>query len=121
MTRKLPKYIQAWVDSDDRPHCYFRRPGYPRVRLPGLPWSPQFMAAYESAMQAVPEPIGAKRIKPGSVGAVVALFYASLTFTSLARGSQASRRAILEKFRAQMASFRWQHCHRNLWWPRSTA
>jgi hypothetical protein len=34
MTRhKLPKYVQAWVDSDGRAHCYFRRRGFPRVRL----------------------------------------------------------------------------------------
>ena len=47
---KLPKYVQHWVDHDGRAHCYFRRRGYPRVRLPGLPWSPSFMAAYEAAL-----------------------------------------------------------------------
>ena len=47
MTRhKLPKYVQGWVDREGWAHCYFRRAGYPRVRLPGLPWSPPFMAAY---------------------------------------------------------------------------
>jgi len=105
MMRKLPKYVQGWVDREGRPHCYFRRPGYPRVRLPGLPWSPDFMGAYEDAMKEVPEPIGAARLKPGSVGAAVTMFYGSLAFTSLATGSQASRRSILEKFRAQYGSY----------------
>jgi hypothetical protein len=69
---KLPKYVQAWVDSDGRAHCYFRRRGYPRVRLPGLPWSPSFMAAYEAALTGPRTAIGTGRIKPGSVAAVVA-------------------------------------------------
>ena len=41
---KLPKYVQHWVDDEGRPHCYLRRPGFPRVPLKGLPWSPSFMA-----------------------------------------------------------------------------
>ena len=47
---KLPKYVQHWVDDEGRPHCYFRRRGFPRVPLKGLPWSPSFMAEYEKAM-----------------------------------------------------------------------
>ena len=47
--RKLPKYVQAWVDREGRAHFYFRRAGYPRAPLKGLPWSPEFMAAYEAA------------------------------------------------------------------------
>src|SRR5260221_54465 len=57
---KLPKYVQAWVDDrDGRVYYYLRRRGYPRVRLPGLPWSPSFMAAYESALAAPRTAIGA--------------------------------------------------------------
>ena len=33
-----------------KPRFYFRRRGFPSVNLPGLPWSPEFMAAYEDAM-----------------------------------------------------------------------
>jgi hypothetical protein len=47
---KLPKYVQAFVDRDGRAYHYFRRRGSERVPLPGLPWSPEFMAAYEAAM-----------------------------------------------------------------------
>ena len=65
---KLPKYTQAWVDGEGRPHHYFRRPGFPRVPLKGLPWSPQFMTDYEAAMQTQPlHDFGAKRTKPGSL------------------------------------------------------
>jgi hypothetical protein len=67
---KRPKYVKAWVDDrDGRAYYYFRRRGFPRVRLPGLPWSPSFMAAYEAAMSGPRTAIGAGRIKPGSVAA----------------------------------------------------
>ena len=97
---KLPKYVQHWVDGDGRAHCYFRRQGYPRVRLPGLPWSPSFMAAYEAALAGPRGAIGAGRIKPGSVSAVVAEFFDSQQFFgSKSPGTQRMRRGILERFR----------------------
>ena len=99
---KLPKYVQAWVDPrDSRAYYYLRRRGFPRVRLPGLPWSPTFMAAYEAAMSGTRTAIGAGRIKPGSVAAVVAEYLDSQTFfTSKSAGTQRMRRGILERFRA---------------------
>jgi hypothetical protein len=45
---------------------YFRRTGFPRVRLPGLPFSPEFMMAYQDAMALAPAPIGVSRSKPDS-------------------------------------------------------
>src|SRR5215472_12199874 len=98
---KLPKYVQAWVDAEGRPHCYFRRRGFPRVRLPGLPWSPSFMAEYEKAMSGARTAIGTRRIKPGSVAAVIAEYFDSQQFfTSKGAGTQRMRRGILERFRA---------------------
>ena len=98
---KLPKYSQAWVDKEGRPHCYFRRPGYPRVPLPGLPWSPSFMVAYEAALTGPRTAIGARRSKPGSVAAVVAEYFDSQqSFASKSAGTQRMRRGILERFRA---------------------
>jgi integrase len=82
-------------------HYYFRRRGYPRVRLPGLPWSPSFMAAYEAAMSGPRPAIGAGRIRPGSVSAVVAAYLDSQQFFgSKSAGTQRMRRGILERFRA---------------------
>src|SRR5215471_14209541 len=46
---KLPPYVQAFVDRHGRARFYFRRRGYQSVPLPGLPWSPTFMTAYEEA------------------------------------------------------------------------
>jgi integrase len=99
---KLPKYVKHWVDQrDGQAYFYLRRPGFPGVRLPGLPWSPSFMAAYEAAMSGPRAAIGAGRIKPGSVAAVVAEYLDSQQFfASKSAGTQRMRRGILERFRA---------------------
>ena len=65
MPRKLPKYIQAFVDSNGHARHYFRRKGYPLTTLPGLAWTPQFMAAYGEALQSSEELLAkAKGTKP---------------------------------------------------------
>src|SRR5215813_6111475 len=98
---KLPKYVQAWVDDEGRPHCYFRRRGFPCVPLKGLPWSPSFMAAYEAAMSGPRTAIGAGRVKPGSVAAVIAEYKDSREFFgSKSASTQHMRRGILDRFGA---------------------
>jgi len=100
---KKPRFVKAYVDPrDGRAYYYLRRRGYPHVRLPGLPWSPSFMAAYEAAMSGPRNAVGAGRVKPGSVAAVVAEYLDSQTFfTSKSPGTQRMRRGILERFRAR--------------------
>ena len=47
MTRIRLKYVQEFADrKTGSVFRYFRRPGFPRVRLPGLPGSAEFMEAY---------------------------------------------------------------------------
>ena len=50
--RHLPKYVHGFVDRHGRPRFYFRRAGFKKVPLPGLPWSPEFMAAYQEVLGA---------------------------------------------------------------------
>jgi integrase len=99
---KLPKYVDAWVDHrDGRAYYYVRRAGHRRTRLPGLPWSPSFMAAYEAALAGPRTAIGAGRIKPSSAAAVVAEYLDSRQFFgSKSPGTQRMRRGVLERFRA---------------------
>ena len=100
MSRIRLKYVQAWVDREGRVHRYFRRRGYPRVPLPGLPGSAEFMAAYQAALAGPRTAIGAGRIKSGSVSAVVAEYFDSQQFfASKSAGTQRMRRTILERFR----------------------
>jgi len=100
---RLP-YVQAFRDKKTgHPYHYFRRPGFDRVPLPGLPGSAEFMAAYQAALAQPAAEIGAaKRSRAGSVSAAIMAYYQSpLYFGSLAPGTQAMRRAILERFRVE--------------------
>jgi hypothetical protein len=47
---KLPRYINHFNDRHGHARFYFRREGFPTATLPGRPWSPEFMTAYEEAM-----------------------------------------------------------------------
>jgi hypothetical protein len=47
------RYVQRWVDRrPGRTHYYFRRRGKvtKKIALPGIPGSPEFMAAYQAAL-----------------------------------------------------------------------
>jgi integrase len=100
--RRPPKYVHGFIDRHGGPRFYFRRPGFKRVALPGLPWSPEFMAAYQSALAETPRvEIGASRAKPGTVASAVAGYFGSAGFTALAETTRRTRRQILERFRAE--------------------
>jgi hypothetical protein len=95
MTRVRLRYVQAFIDQKTGSvYHYFRRARFPRVRLPGLPGSDQFMMAYRLAIAGMPDDIGASRSKAGSVGAAVAAYYASHEFKGLAHGTQDQRRSV---------------------------
>jgi hypothetical protein len=40
LMRRPPKYVNGFIDRHGRPRWYFRRAGFKKVPLPGLPWSP---------------------------------------------------------------------------------
>ena len=97
MSKLYLRYVQSFGG-----YHYFRRRGSPRIPLPGIVGSPEFMEAYQAALTAAPVAIGAsKRSKPGSVSAAIAEYYGSQAFRGLTGGTPASRRAILEKFRGK--------------------
>jgi integrase len=101
MTSIRLKYVQAFVDrKTGAVFRYFRRPGYPRIRLPGLPGSAEFNRAYEGAIHGPVLVVGAKRTKPGTLHAAVAGYFTSLEFRTLKPGTQHQRRAILLRFDA---------------------
>ena len=92
---KLPRYVQGFLDRHGRPRHYLRRPGHKRVRLPGIPWTPEFMAAYEAALAGKPEPveIGALRTLPGTINSLIVAYYKSDAFLkALAPETQRMRR-----------------------------
>lgn len=95
-------YIHEYTDHRGKVRRYFRRKGYPRVRLYGEPGSVKFSTAYDAAMGACrvePEPIGIAQNPVGSVSRAIAEYYQSPAFLSLAPATRQNRRAILERFR----------------------
>jgi hypothetical protein len=99
--RRLPKFVHGFVDRHGKPRFYFRRPGFRRAALPGLPYSSEFMAAYDAALHGARVELGARRSNPGTVAAAVAGYFSSMAFAGLAEATQRERRRILERFRAE--------------------
>lgn len=99
---KLPRYVHAFVDRHGKARHYLRRPGFKRIALPGLPYSPEFMAAYSAGMskEIAPVEIGVARSQAGTVAALVAAYFASAQFRNLAATTQQTYRGIIEGFRA---------------------
>jgi len=98
--RRPPKYVHGFMDRHGKPRFYFRRAGFKRVPLPGLPWSPEFMAAYDAALKGEARvAIGAGRTKPGTVNDVVVRYLSSSAFQGLASTTQDGRRTYLQRFR----------------------
>ena len=91
MPRKQPfPYIERDPKGGET-YYYLRRPGFPRVRIPGPYGGLEFRRAYDEAlMQRAPSPIGATRTVPGSMSALIVSFYRSAQFQNL-KASTATR------------------------------
>jgi len=105
MMRKPPPFTQGFVDRHGHARWYFRRPGF-RVPLPGLPWSPDFMQAYQAAKEsweagkAAPvTAIGSLRTKTGTMGALIGSYYGSSDFLTIRPNTKAFYRNLIEKVR----------------------
>jgi integrase len=101
---KKPRYTRGFVDRHGKPRFYLRRPGQKQIPLPGLPWSPEFMEAYEAGMKSdwARAEIGSQRTVAGTVNAAIVSYYnTSADFRDLADGTKKMRRAILERFREE--------------------
>ncbi|WP_157971220.1 tyrosine-type recombinase/integrase [Pseudogemmobacter bohemicus] len=112
LLRKPPRYCQGFEDRHGTFRWYYRRPGFPRCALPGLPWTPEFMAAYEKAANGEKLEIGVKQTIAGSVSALVVSFYKTSDFTGLSDSTKATYRGIIERFRAEHGDKRVAHMER---------
>jgi hypothetical protein len=102
--RKYPQYTHGFIDRSGTPRFYLRMPGRKRVPLPGLPWSPQFMAAREQAMAGDEwraPPIGSTATVAGTVNAALIAYYESGVWQALNESTRPARRSVLEKFRSE--------------------
>jgi integrase len=95
------RYVHAFVDRHGTLRCYFRRHGT-RTRLPGKPGDPEFLAAYQNALEALhqtPQPPPRRpEHPPGSFGALIAAYKSSLEFKRNRPRTQHVTQLILERF-----------------------
>lgn len=99
--RKPPPYCQGFIDRYENPRWYLRKPGFPRVPLPGLPWSPEFMAAYQKALEGDKVEVAGSKTIPGTMADLIVRYYRSPEFLGLAQTSREVYRRQLDKFRAE--------------------
>jgi integrase len=92
------RYVHEFVDSSGRVRRYFRRQGK-RTALPGLPGSPEFMRAYEEALNGKVAKASRKAPTPYSLDDLALRYYASAAFKMLAPSTQAAYRGPLEILR----------------------
>jgi len=106
LMHRPPKFVHGFIDRHGRPRFYFRRAGFKKIPLPGLPWSPAFMEAYETALAGQPLQIGSARTKPGTVRALAVSYFNSPDFRSLRPSSQAIYHGIIDRFCIQYGDHR---------------
>jgi hypothetical protein len=94
---KLPKYVHGFVDRHGKPRFYFRRPGFETKRLRGLPYSSEFMRDYEPAMADQPLPVGAGKVRPGTMTALAISYFASPEFRTLRSSTQRAYRGMIDQ------------------------
>lgn len=104
MTHLRLPYVHRFRDRHGKLRHYFRRGGSPRIALPGLPGSAEFMEAYQAASAGVPAAveIGANRTKPGTINSLVISYYKSDDWLfKLEEDTRRTRRRFIERFRAE--------------------
>ena len=92
-----PKFVHGYIDRHGKPRFYLRRAGFKQIPLPGLPWSPEFMASYEQALAVQPVQAGGARVKPGTLHALAVSYFASPAFRTKKAGTQHAYRYIIDR------------------------
>jgi integrase len=94
---KLPRYVHGFIDRHGKPRFYFRRPGFERRPLRGLPYSTEFMSDYEVALAGQPMQVSANRARPGTTMALALSYFASPGFRTLRLSTQQAYRRTIER------------------------
>jgi integrase len=103
MTRIHLRFVDRFRDRHGHQRYYFRRRGGPRIPLPGLPGSAEFMTAYQAAIsdQVSASPEKKQRGASGTIDRLIADYFASPDFLRLKQSSRRAYRLVLERFAAE--------------------
>jgi integrase len=93
MTNVKLKYVTRNIDRHGNARLYFRRPGKPWIRLPGLPGSEEFMAAYRDALAGD----GAAPTPEKSLDWLCERYFKSTAFASLEEYTRRRKRTVLNE------------------------
>jgi len=97
----IGRFEEGFLDRYGKARWYFRRAGFKKVPLPGLPWSPEFMAAYEQALAGQPALIGVERTIPGTLRALAVSYFASPAFRTTRPSTQYTYRNVIDRLCAE--------------------
>ena len=89
------KYLNKWTDANRRTHIYFRRPGHKAIRLPSPVGSPEFMLAYNEALEATASLPKEPRVKVGTFASLALSYFNSAKFKGHRPETQRSQRGII--------------------------
>lgn len=99
---RKPPYVHEFKDRHGRVRAYLRKPGCKPVALPGVVWTPTFMAAYEAALLGLAPPSKRKGATADkTLTDLVTIYYAGSEFGDLADTTKATYRGILGRLVAE--------------------
>ncbi|ACK85532.1 integrase family protein [Methylorubrum extorquens CM4] len=98
MPGRLPRFCVEDVDRHGNVRVYLRRKDWPKVRLPGVPWTEPFMEAYRAALNGTSEdkPRDRYATLPDTWKWLCQQYVTSARFKTLDPVTQRRRRALLE-------------------------
>lgn len=99
MNRRYP-FATSFRDRHGKRRWRFRRKHYPTHYFKAPFGTKDFDQEYAACLSAEPIPVGAGRLKPGSVADVIARYYADNAFVDLKPATKTVYRGVLERFRA---------------------
>lgn len=97
--RWLPDNVTAYKDRHGKTRYRFRKTGVPTHHFRNAPGTPEFMAEYHAAQNAVKAPV--ERWAPYTYDALIVSFYQSPRWLDSKPATQKTYRSIIERFRSK--------------------
>lgn len=100
---RLPRNVTEYQDRHENWHVRYRAKGQQTYHFKNAPGTAEFdaeLAACRSGLAAPKIEAGIGRIKPGSMNALIHMYYGSPEFLGLKESTKAGYRGVLDRFRA---------------------
>src|SRR5689334_19569056 len=95
MTKLRLQHVDRFVDRTGSIRYYFRRGHGPRITLPGLPGSAEFMSAYQAALNG--KPSRPKPDREGTFDQLLELYFSSSKYAKLKPSTRRAYRLSMER------------------------